>query len=308
MQKVICRASNRFFVGLPLFRNEDYIDLNITFTIQVITSGLLIRLFPDFLKPIIGNLISPLPASTKRASKHLKIMLQERLAREEDTPGKPNDLISWLLDEAHGYRREIDDLILRLLTINFGAIHTTSMTLTATLNHLTIYPQYIDELRAEIESTVEEHGWTKFAMGRMRKLDSSLKEVQRFEPAGCYGTTVPAGVTVGVPVRAVQRDDACYPDGHIFNGFRFAEMRDGEGESLKHQMVTPTSDYFLFGNGRHACLGRFFAVNELKALVAYILLTYDIKAENEGGAEMKWYSVAAVQDNNAKFLFRKRRT
>jgi len=55
--------------------------------------------------------------------------------------------------------------------------------------------------------------------------------------------------------------------------------------------------------------GRFFAVNELKAFVAHVLLTYDVKAEKEGGskAKMFWFGPVAAQDNSVKYLFRKRR-
>ncbi|KAK1225701.1 hypothetical protein PQX77_011321 [Marasmius sp. AFHP31] len=150
-------------------------------------------------------------------------------------------------------------------------------------------------------------------MGRMRKLDSFMKEVQRLDPMVPFnvqrkvlkdftfsdGTVVPAGTTVGVPARALQRDEAYFLNADKFEGFRFADMREEEGESIKHQMVTPTADFFLFGHGRHACPGRFFAVNELKLLVAHILWNYDVRAENlEGGK----------QDNGSRFLFRKRRT
>jgi cytochrome P450 len=32
-----------------------------------------------------------------------------------------------------------------------------------------------------------------------------------------------------------------------------------------------------FGHGRHACPGRFFAATEMKLLVAYIMMNYDVK-------------------------------
>jgi hypothetical protein len=50
IMKVVCRTSNRLFVGLPLCRNEDFIALNTQFTISVILSAQLINLFPKFLK------------------------------------------------------------------------------------------------------------------------------------------------------------------------------------------------------------------------------------------------------------------
>ncbi|KAK1225702.1 hypothetical protein PQX77_011322 [Marasmius sp. AFHP31] len=319
MYQIICRASNRFFLGLPLCRDPDFVDLNIKFTIYVVLSGYFIRLFPNFLKPIVGKIVTPLHSSVKRAKRHLASVIQERFDQEKehqtpDWPGKPNDMLSWLLEEAtEGDRRTIHDLVVRILGVNFGAIHTTSLTLNSTLKYLTRYPEYIPALREEIQSIIDGCGWTKQAMGRMRKLDSFLREVQRFDPLGSFGverkvlkdftfsdgTVVPAGTTVGVPVRALQRDEAYFSNGDKFEGFRFADMREEEGESIKHQMVTPTADFFLFGHGRHACPGRFFAVNELKLLVAHILLNYDIKAENlEDGK----------QDDGSRFLFRKRRT
>ncbi|KAL0578544.1 hypothetical protein V5O48_003445 [Marasmius crinis-equi] len=325
MQRIICRASNRFFLGLPICRDPDFIDLNVNYTMQVVLSAQFIGLFPQFLKPIVGNLLTPLRSSLKRAKRHLVPVIQERFDKEKefgtaDWPGKPNDMLSWLLAVATGDRRTMHDLVLKIMLVNFGAIHTTSMTLTNALNYLTLYPEYIPDLREEIESITDEYGWTKLAMGRMRKLDSFLKETQRHNPAGCFGVerkvlkdftfsdgaTVPAGTNVGIPVMAIQRDDAYFPDADKFIGFRFADMREGEGEVTKHQMVTPTSDFFIFGQGRHACPGRFFAVNELKALVAHILLTYDIKAETPGGAQIKWFGIHAAQDNGARFLFRKR--
>lgn len=68
--QVVCRTSNRLFVGLPLCgycnrpvsqnvlrvdistgRDPDYIKLNIQFTIEVAMAAQGINLFPDLLKP-----------------------------------------------------------------------------------------------------------------------------------------------------------------------------------------------------------------------------------------------------------------
>ena len=65
-QKVVCRTTNRVFVGLPLCepsplsfafiscalgRDPEWIDLNIQYTIDVMTGGAVLGLFPDLLKP-----------------------------------------------------------------------------------------------------------------------------------------------------------------------------------------------------------------------------------------------------------------
>ncbi len=52
--------------------------------------------------------------------------------------------------------------------------------------------------------------------------------------------------------------------------------------------------------------GRFFAVNEIKALVAYIVATYDIKFE-EGQSAPRGYRIAGVHFSaTANVMFRTR--
>lgn len=68
IQQVVCRTSHRVFVGLPLCmssfhsffvviseltslgRNPDWIDLNIHYAVNVIKRGIMIGLFPRFIR------------------------------------------------------------------------------------------------------------------------------------------------------------------------------------------------------------------------------------------------------------------
>ena len=52
------------------------------------------------------------------------------------------------------------------------------------LYDLAASPEYIEPLREEVEAITAAEGWTKAAMGKMRKLDSFLKESQRFNGIG----------------------------------------------------------------------------------------------------------------------------
>ena len=52
------------------------------------------------------------------------------------------------------------------------------------LYDLAAFPEYIEPLREEVETITAVDGWTKAAMGKMRKLDSFLKESQRFNGIG----------------------------------------------------------------------------------------------------------------------------
>ncbi|KAF8662735.1 hypothetical protein AX14_007030 [Amanita brunnescens Koide BX004] len=85
-------------------------------------------------------------------------------------------------------------------------------------------------------------------------------------------------------------------------------MRGKEGEpQSKHSLVSLDLDYLLFGHGRHACPGRFFVANELKAMLAHILLNYDVKMANGGGRpEDMWFGRSSLPNTKAEVLFRKR--
>ena len=50
---------------------------------------------------------------------------------------------------------------------------------THALYNLAAQPQYIKPLRDEVEGIIAEDGWSKISIGKMRKLDSFLRESQR---------------------------------------------------------------------------------------------------------------------------------
>jgi len=63
-------------------------------------------------------------------------------------------------------------------------ISTYPQAFTSTFYYLACHPELHDPLRNEIETIVEEEGWTKSAVARMHKLDSVLKEAQRLAGNG----------------------------------------------------------------------------------------------------------------------------
>jgi cytochrome P450 len=59
--------------------------------------------------------------------------------------------------------------------------------------------------------------------------------------------------------------------------------------------------------GKHSCPGRFFAGNELKCMMAHLILNYDIKAEKEGVRPQNIHMAGAIMpDMQANIMFRKR--
>jgi len=168
-------------------------------------------------------------------------------------------------------------------------------------------------------------GWTKAGLDQMHKLDSFVKESQRLRPVGILmqtryavvdytfsdGTFVPAGTTVSVPTSSVHRDPDTYADPLKFDGFRFVKMKeraalDGHPDK-KFEIVTASAEFMAFGQGRHACPGRFFASAEIKLLFAYIVTTYDMKLEDVAVRPPDWFHMnTIIPDPAAKIYFRRR--
>ncbi|KAF5851676.1 hypothetical protein GGP41_000454 [Bipolaris sorokiniana] len=111
----------------------------------------------------------------------------------------------------------------------------------------------------------------------MEKLDSYMKEVMRVSPsfltsfvryvekgfALSTGHHIPAGVMIEASAASIYKDNEFYQSPESFDGFR--------------SLSRPTKRALNFGYGRHACPGRFFAANEIKMVLARMLLQYDVK-------------------------------
>ncbi|KAJ6568980.1 cytochrome P450 [Mycena capillaripes] len=336
MMAIVARASNRLFVGLPLCRDKGYLRNNINYTLNVIRSAGRITLFPPFLRPFVGHFISSKNENYHRALEYLVPLLEERLEKERELgpnwPGKPNDLISWLLEIAEGEERTAPSLTLRILSTNMAAIHTSSMTFTQALFDLTIHPEYLLPMREEAERVVSEEGWTKAALNSMVKIDSFLRESQRlnnFGPLGMVrkvvapdgfrfsnGSFLPCGAYLSVALRPTHYDAANYENAAAFDGFRFARERaehmahrdpSARDDIFKRHMISTAADHLSFGAGKHACPGRFFAATELKAMMAHLVINYDVKAEVEGVRPPDTVFGTRISPNaSGKVYFRKR--
>jgi len=102
------------------------------------------------------------------------------------------------------------------------------------------------------------------------------------------GTYLPKGITVVANAWQIIHDrDVLQSDSdpNSFDGLRYYKMRnqllktglDEKEVAGKHQFVSVSNSSLMFGYGRHDCPGRFFAGNEIKLLLAKIIMTYDLR-------------------------------
>ena len=68
------------------------------------------------------------------------------------------------------------------------------------------------------------------------------------------GMTIPAGTLVSIPASAIHRDEISYLNPDDFDGFRFAKLRESEGDTVtsRYQAISTSSENVPFGLGRHA--------------------------------------------------------
>jgi cytochrome P450 len=91
------------------------------------------------------------------------------------------------------------------------------------------------------------------------------------------GDTIPPGFLVMVRAQPINQSPALYPCPEVFDAFRFSRLRQLPGNEMKFQHTSTGTDNINFGHGLWACPGRFFASAEIKVVVAYLVLNYDIR-------------------------------
>ncbi|OCH94870.1 cytochrome P450 [Obba rivulosa] len=211
---------------------------------------------------------------------HLGPIIEERKAKiakwGANYPGKPRDFLSWLIDSTpRDHHYTTDNIALRMLNVNFVALHSTSMSFVHAFYTLAAQPKYIDTLRAEMRIHLgdEPRDWTKDGFARCWKLDSVLKENQRLyglralslprKALRTYtfkdGTTVPEGAMIAAVQTATHLDPAN-------DGFQFPQIceqalaqerhegedvaEDAEEDDWRYRLTGIGLGYLAFGGGR----------------------------------------------------------
>jgi cytochrome P450 len=231
-------------------------------------------------------------------------------------------LLSWMIECAEGPERDPNYLAHLEVVISLASIHTTQMNAVHVLYDLATRPEYMAELRDEIESVaLAEGGWKKTSYSKLLKLDSFLRESQRISPPSVLslhrvmqsshtlrdGTKLPAGSHICMPTHAIQNDPEVTPNPEVFDGFRSYKKRQREGEALLHQFATTEKNILNFGHGRYACPGRFFASLEIKVILVRLIMDYDFKLPPGSGRPANLRAHEFIFPNpNGKLMVKRR--
>lgn len=329
MSRMASLMSGRAFVGLPLSRDEAWVEATVNYTGDVSRAWLVLRLIPWFIRPFVAPFLSQVK-SLKRQKKINEQKLapvleakQDPARREEkDVPG--GDMIDWFISQ---YRKPpaAAHLSRDQLLATFASIYNLSNALTYIAFDLAAaQPEWVEELRAEVMEVVGVSGaLDKSNLPKLRKLDSFAKESQRLSPPSLVniprivtnpnglrlstGHIIPQGTLTTILSHSINQSSELYPNPRQFDPFRFSKLREIKGNELKYQHATTGIDNINFGHGIWACPGRFFASAEIKVVLAYFLMHYDLKLKpGEAKPAQQHWGLAILPNPTAEVLFRAR--
>ncbi|KAF8552120.1 hypothetical protein OG21DRAFT_1524005 [Imleria badia] len=144
------------------------------------------------------------------------------------------------------------------------------------------------------------------SLGKMHKIDTFLKRLVGVGSAGpsfhAFAEGGPANRELIVaPSLCLHLDNKHYDNAHVFDPFRFSNLRD-EGEGANRQFASTSPEYLPFGHGKYACPGRFFTAIELKTTLAHVVMSYDVKLDDKKTRKKE----SLFPDPAAKVMFRRR--
>ncbi|KAI1370886.1 ent-kaurene oxidase [Hypoxylon crocopeplum] len=335
MIRTVARLSGRIFVGPTLNRVEEWMDVSINFAVTAFIAVIKLQFFPPWMRPVAQYLVSELGTIKKnleRAQEMLTPIIEERI-RDAETPGyeKPDDFVQWLLDALPEDQK--NDYYIQgkiQLLLSAASIHTTSNLATDCIYDLAVHQDMQEILREEAREVFDsDEAWgKKESMTRLKKLDSFIKESQRLsgnvtsfirkvmKPIDLSdGTHLPAGTNLLAPMAGVAVDERYYPNPEVFDGLRFHKLRQQAAEDEataaaangRWQFTSIGDTNMNFGLGKHACPGRFFAASEIKMILAYLLLRYDVKLKDgEARPSPNMFMMTKSPSMTAEIMFRRR--
>ena len=115
MTRIVTLLSGRVFVGRPLSREEEWIDINISYTLFCVQARAAIEAYPSWMRDIVAPYLKEVKGLwhfKRRGAMLLKPMIDEMLAKEgseklfrEGESDEQGTMMSWILSRTPFERR-----------------------------------------------------------------------------------------------------------------------------------------------------------------------------------------------------------
>ncbi|KLP22404.1 cytochrome P450 monooxygenase [Fusarium fujikuroi] len=294
--RLIATNNARVFQGTAASLDEEWLAASTGYVLACFDCIRALKQWHPWLRPLVYRFIPERAAIRDQWTKGRKRVMASMRERQEKG-GNLEDPPTMLDHLSNGRNEHIaDDVELQLLhqmtLIAVGTVTTFSST-TQAIYDLVAHPEYIPILWEEVKSVPrDENGnFTKDSTVAMDKLDSFLKESQRFNSPDLTtfqraaiadmklpdGTFVPKGTKLEINTCSIHKDHELYENPEEFDGLRFHKWRKAPGKEKKYMYSSSGTDDLSWGFGRHACPGRYLSAINIKLIMAELLMNYDIK-------------------------------
>ncbi|KAK5628872.1 hypothetical protein RRF57_004587 [Xylaria bambusicola] len=338
---LIARMSAKVFLGFPTCRNKKWLKVSIDYSIDAFTTAFILRMFPTWSHFIVAQLLP----SRYRMKQEVRTAMQvvgSLIEKREDNARRRNrgemveddedTLMHWMLDNGTEEEIKLQEMATRQCVLTLASIHTTATNTANVLFDLCAHPEWFPVLREEISKvnsaigSLDEQPETGVRRwhSKLEKLDSFLMETLRFNPPIILGpqrlalqsltlrdgTHIEAGTKISFANYHHMHDPEVVPDPNTFDPMRSYRKRQASPEEHhRHQAwLTDINENLSFGYGNQACPGRFFAVAEVKMVIARFLDNFEFKfPEGKSRPLMKFADENSFIDPSARLLMRKRK-
>ncbi|ORZ05075.1 cytochrome P450 [Absidia repens] len=308
VQHMVAKASASVFVGPELAKDLNLVD---SFKNMVLEVGSdmgpkpYLEHFPHLMRLrmwYIGKTSTNVKRHRDQLFAALVPQIDSRLKamKEKDSNwDRPNDFLQDILetDDCPPHMDIYSYCVDWMTQIIFAALHTTSENGTIVLYRLLDNPKVLEELYEEQNAVLEEAGYddtvgpevfTREILNKFVKMDSVIRESCRLrnDYIGLPHTNVGKKTIVlsgGAMIRPGEnafvnfysnhRDEKLQKSGMNANNFEPYRFVDQGKNSTKIG-----DDFMFFGMFKHACPGRWFAIQEIKTILAMLIRSYKMSA------------------------------
>ncbi|KAG0055924.1 hypothetical protein BGZ83_007047 [Gryganskiella cystojenkinii] len=271
-------------------------------------------LWRNFVRKTEHKILSPLQKHVKilvEASSPV-ILERRRLEQEAEAEGRvyerPDDILQKLLDNFDKYGFvDLEDVCGHLMILILASVHTTTDTSTNVLFYLAAFPEHISKLFEEQQEVLDaiqqereqqrqalvekgesipesldpsqDRALSAPAIKRMVHMDSFVREVFRYRTDRLTlshrarksvtlsnGMIISKGCTAIINMKSAHQSPSQGEDVEEFRPWRFV----GKSKAA----TKAAADFLPFGMGKHACPGRFLAIQELKTIGVLMVSRY----------------------------------
>ncbi|KAI3331469.1 putative cytochrome P450 [Xylariaceae sp. AK1471] len=335
--QLVSQIVARTIVGPDICRDPEWVPAVIGYAQNVFMGAVTFKVVPDIARPVAA-LFTPYLYRIHRCRRTIRRLvrpvIEQKMAWRRDQPEswtahvKNNEVttLEWLIETSKPEEATVPMMAHRLTGVSFGAAHTTSNTITnALLDLANDFERWAPPLREEIESVLGENSTTSITnsdLSKMWKLDSFLKESQRFHPPSklsvnrkmmkphtlSSGDVLPKDAHVSFAGVPMSMSDTFIEKAEEFDGFRFERLR--RNPETDHNGLQFTSSYagsLHFGHGRYMCPGRFMGSLISKILFIEFLQRYDFKLRDDSRPKNIMFFDMDIPDPKYEILFRDRK-